>query len=667
MYLVLFLLALGSQCFAASSHVYDKVFSQWAKGRYESAIFLSKKHGKRLLADTIRSDALLNSGHDKFYCAYALEFLKKRPDWPAKERLLQKADSLMPNWSDSEVLAWCNVYSPRAPWAHKRYAIAMAKKHGLSAKVIPLIQRGWILGNFTCNQERDYLRKYGQHIKYADYKSRAANLLMRGDKVGAQRQVEHLSVPDKELVLASIEMLNKGASYKKSFAKFCKLKRLTHEMAYLFIQSFTASENIPKKDLELIVGALGFLGPERTHLDKWAAARAKLARELLACKSYRSAYKVASGTCGEGTAYRSQFLSGWIALTFLKDSKAALGHFLKMKPHCTSVRTIAKNYYWLARALFSLKRAEEGRSYMAKAASYCNSFYGQVAMEELKRGQFPSFKHSLPSAEAPAGRMEELETISLLNTYGKEELAAMLCRRLFPKLSKPQVVYALGYLKREGLMLNSVRWNSKLGALAATRGVIDLSCLLPVLQMDQSLDLEAPLLHAVVKAESCFNPKACSGSGALGLMQLRAPTAIETAEKYQIRLNSREDISDPQINLQLGNLYMTELLAKYSGSYILALAAYNAGSSRVATWIARYGKPHSCSLHSALNWIESIPFLETREYVQAILSDRNLYEVVLNRHRRLGMRQVLCGPGHLRSVPSNTAFKDRATNKAAPI
>lgn len=618
----------------------DKIFTHWNKGNYETAILLSRKCHKPLLADLIRSSELLSSGHNKMYCVCALNFLKKRPNWFQKEELLKKAESLMPSWSDSEVMAWCRLHSPRVPYAHKRYALAMAKKHGNSPAVITLLRRGWVFGEFTPAQEREYLRKYGAYIRYLDHKNRLSALLMSGDKDAAKVQSKFLSAVDKKILADSISMIEQqGSSRERIFASAFRRKQINHEMVYLFLKHAPSAQPISKKGLELACRALEFLGPEKLYLEKWTSARMKLARDLLANKSYRCAYAVISAARDKIALCKTQFTAGWIALNHLKKPGVALEHLLKMRPHCTIARTTAKNLYWLAKASFALKQAQQGRVYMASAARYSNTFYGQLAMETLKRKQFPSFAN-LPVQAAPEPSViSEMETIALLKANGRSELANMLCSSLFPRLSKPEIVFAVKRLKTDEL--NNVPWNAYLGSLAARYGVVISDCLLPSLPIDQELEVDLPLVYAIIKSESCFDAKIYSPAGAAGLMQLMLPTAMQTAEKYGIPFGSSKDRLDPEVNIQLGSLYIAELLKRYSGSYVLALAAYNAGPSNVESWIKVYGRPKHANLASLVNWIESIPFRETREYVQSVLADRSLYNVMLNGDRRLSLSKSL--------------------------
>lgn len=633
MYLALIFAALIGQFCQAKQSICDRIFSQWEKRHYETAIFLSNKHGKSSLARVIRFDELLQGHHDKFYCACALDFLRKNPDWPLKEELLKKGDSLILRWSDSELIAWCKVNPPRVATAYKKYAIAMAKKHGTVSFVIPLLRNGWIFGDFNRHQEKEYLRKYGKYIGYAEHKARAANLLMFGNKEGALRQSQHLPIPEREIVLASIEILD-CSDPSRLFTKFYRTKRLSHELVYLFAQKLFGLDHISKKDLDLVAQALTSLGKEKSHLEKWALTRRRLARELLAHKSYKAAYKVIKDV--GGGSVQEHFLAGWIALTFLEDPKAALSQFFKMKANCTVASSMSKSYYWIARSLFALKRHEEGRAYTAKAASDCSSFYGQIAMENLKRYQFP---RGAITSEAPRARMQELEAISLLNQHGKSEIASKLCRSLFARLSKPQIAYALEYLKREELLFESLSWNCKIGSFAANHGVINSTLLLPRIELDQPSVLEDSLLHAIVKRESCFDPNALSRCGAFGLMQLMMPTAVETARKNGLSL--KKGGLDPQENLRLGSLYMAELLERYSGSYVLALAAYNAGPVKVDDWVKCYGKPKAGNVRSVVQWIENLPFAETREYIQAVLAFRSLYEASLNKNKKVLISSAL--------------------------
>jgi soluble lytic murein transglycosylase len=152
--------------------------------------------------------------------------------------------------------------------------------------------------------------------------------------------------------------------------------------------------------------------------------------------------------------------------------------------------------------------------------------------------------------------------------------------------------------------------------------------------------VETPILHAIARQESAFNPHAVSGVGARGLMQMMPATARETARRFSVTFDPRRLTGDPVYSATLGGAHLIDLLRAWRGSYVLTFAAYNAGSGNVRDWIEAYGDPREPHV-DVIDWIERIPFSETRHYVQKIMENLQVYRARIDGVRHLGIAEDL--------------------------
>ncbi|MHA1600851.1 MAG: lytic transglycosylase domain-containing protein, partial [Alphaproteobacteria bacterium] len=383
-------------------------------------------------------------------------------------------------------------------------------------------------------------------------------------------------------------------------------------------------------------GVLELLDPPNPNAPRpetWWPLRHWAARQALVKGDISAAYRIASEhglTAGIAFA-EAEWLAGWIALRFLDQAEHAYRHFDRLHNGVNSPISQARAAYWAGVAADALNTHDStGRwltragMWYAAAAHYKTTFYGQLANRHI--GLIPDITAAGPPAPDAKTRStfaarDLVQAIRVLGELGERKLQKRFFRRLSAiSLSESDYTLAAELAQRQGRPDLAVRAAKE----AVADGILLLDHLFPFPALPEGSSPEHALVLAVVRQESAFYTGALSGAGAHGLMQILPRTARSMARRMKVRFNRKKLRTDPEYNMLLGRAYLSDLTDQYDGSYILALAAYNAGPSRANKWIRTFGDPRDPDVDT-IDWIESIPFDETRNYVQRILEGLIIY------------------------------------------
>ncbi|WP_048647771.1 lytic transglycosylase domain-containing protein [Nitratireductor soli] len=366
--------------------------------------------------------------------------------------------------------------------------------------------------------------------------------------------------------------------------------------------------------------------------DEWWIERRVLSRELLDIGDARTAYRLAAAHSAEtpARAADAEFHAGWYALRALNDAKAAAPHFARIAEIAEGPISNARAHYWLGRA------AEAGgpgtaTEHYERAAVYGAAFYGQLAAAKLGRSTL-SAAYPRPTAQdrETFSRRETVRAIQRLEATDHAWRAASLYRDLAGELTSPGELALLAAMaEQRGNHMLALR----VGKIAAARG-IDIGALahpLGAIPAQASIpSARKALAYAVARQETEFNGTAVSPAGARGLLQLMPGTAREMARKSGLPYSRDRLTQDTAYNATLGSAYLGEQLERFGGSYVLTFAGYNAGPRRAAEWVERYGDPRGQPIEAVVDWIERIPFAETRNYVQRVMENYQVYKMRLS-------------------------------------
>jgi len=361
---------------------------------------------------------------------------------------------------------------------------------------------------------------------------------------------------------------------------------------------------------------------------RWAERRRRLARRAAREGRARLSYKLASQhhlTQADGYSYAdSEWISGWIALRKLNDAGTALIHFQRFTAAVETPISLARGGYWTGRALEALGRPDEARAQFAAAANYPTAFYGQLAATRVGQPADPSLAaRDLPDwRTSPALRGDDVRMAVMLHYAGENRLAFAAFSQLGRTMQGAAAVGALGDLALE---LGQPHYAVRIGKHAARRGMLLYPAYYPLHALaGYASEIEPALAMAIARQETELNPTAISPAGARGLMQLMPATAKKVAGWIGEPYSKPRLTQDWQYNARLGQRYLKRRIDQFGGSYVLAAAAYNAGAGRVDQWIGRFGDPRLPGT-DMIDWMESIPFDETRNYVQRVMEALYVY------------------------------------------
>ncbi|AZO09054.1 lytic transglycosylase domain-containing protein [Mesorhizobium sp. M3A.F.Ca.ET.080.04.2.1] len=363
--------------------------------------------------------------------------------------------------------------------------------------------------------------------------------------------------------------------------------------------------------------------------DAWWVERRVLSRALVDQGDIKTAYKIVSMHAADtpASAAEAEFHAGWYALRGLNDPAAAAAHFGRIAELAQGPVSLSRAYYWLGRAA-EVGGPGSAKDYFMRAAAYGTTFYGQLAGERvgLRTLNIAYPKPSDADRLSFEGR-EAVKAIKRLQESGYDRYAETLYRDLAGQLTSPGELALLAVLaEKQGNHFIAL----KVGKIAGARG-IDVGALShPLGVIPDSANISGSgkaLAYAIARQESEFNVGAISSAGARGLLQLMPGTAKQLAKKAGMSFSPARLTTDAGYNATLGSAFLGEQLDRFNGSYVLTFAGYNAGPNRAAQWVAKYGDPRGKDVDAVVDWIERIPYTETRSYVQRVMENYEVYKM----------------------------------------
>ncbi len=365
---------------------------------------------------------------------------------------------------------------------------------------------------------------------------------------------------------------------------------------------------------------------KRQDTDEWWRERRSLARKLLDIGASRTAYEVARTAAPPVNPYyraEAHFMAGWIALRFLNDPTTALTHFVHVDDDAVDPLSIARATYWRGRAQEALGRTEEMRREYEAAAGYPTTYYGQLARARLGHDDVVEVRQ--PPEPPDSSASEVIRAAEMLYKTGEGNLAMAFATDVGQNSDDPAVISGVGkvtarYKDAQAMM--------QLGKGALGRGMPMDQYAFPDIGVPNYTSiapaLDRCIVYAITRTESGFDPGDKSAAQAVGLMQVTPGAGRDTAKRYGVSYSWDKLVHDSVYNTQMGAAELSGLLKDYRGSYILTFAGYNAGRGRVEQWIAQHGDPRDPKV-DAVDWVERIPFSETRNYVQRVMENMQVY------------------------------------------
>jgi soluble lytic murein transglycosylase len=551
-------------------------------------------------------------------------FIEANPDWPSMGEIRRITEDVADDSGPDERLRWFAKHEPVTTAGKVAYADAVLAMGDLP-KAEMLARAAWVAGRFDTSEEREFLNRFGRFIRPEDHRARLEELLYAEQRTAAERMLSRGDPP-----LAAI-----GAARSALIAEAGNVERLIQRLPAAALNDpgliYDRIKWRRSRGREDEARALLPATPDRApRPDLWWRERQLLAREAISKGLHKEAYVIVQnhGALDPVSISEAEWLAGWLALRFLKDPEAALRHFQKVYDTVQLAANTSRGAYWTGRAAEAAGRADIAADWYRKAAVHITTFYGQLALGRLTDATLPQLPlDPTPSpAERDAFEAKDLTKASraLGDVAGVPHLRAFLLALADSSdfaVDRHMAAELADGLGRPDLGVWIARQAGRDRIIIVKHGY-------PVPNFAMPNAPERALQLAIMRQESNFDPAAQSPAGAMGLMQLMPATARAMARATKQTYNKNRLKSDPAYNVRLGSVYLADLVGDFDGSYIMAAAGYNAGPGRARQWANTYGDPRAPDV-DAVDWIESIPFSETRNYVQRVMENVMVYRAIL--------------------------------------
>lgn len=605
------------------------------KGEFSDAGPLAQRSGDEAAVKLVELLYLRDHWDDAGY-GRIMSFLNAAPKWPLADTLMKRAEqSLYKNREPADLIL--SHFAKRQPVSTEgRLALARANiASGNTQAARDLIQKVWNDPAVDAAFEKSVASEFGSLLSADDHKRRMWRMVYAQESNAAIRNSKRLGGDYQNAAKVAQDLLRNVAGADKKYDRLPAAMREQLGMKYAMVRYLRKLERYSKA--RAILATIPNEAAAVGDADAWWVERRIVARHSVGIHhkdSAKAAYQIAKnhGLDTGASAVEGEFLAGWIALRSLDDPQAALRHFTKLEDIAPTRTEKSRAQYWMGRTYSALGNKAKSRAAFEAAAEHSTIYYGQLAREQVGLGKVAKdIKGGQPSAAATASvdRDEVVRAFKLMvkaNATSSLNMFVWSLASRFDSVDEMNAVAALA--KQQGGTTMALR----LAKAASVRNIdIDdwaypTKALPSWKQMGKSV--EASLVYGLSRQESEFDPRAGSKVGAQGLMQIMPGTAKLISKQYRMPYEPAKLMGDPAYNVKLGAAHLGDLIADYNGSYVLTLVAYNAGPRRVSEWVAEYGDPRSAKV-DPIDWVESIPFQETRQYVQKVLQNTQVYRARL--------------------------------------
>ncbi|NOC92251.1 MULTISPECIES: lytic transglycosylase domain-containing protein [unclassified Ruegeria] len=559
-----------------------------------------------------------------------LVFLERRPDWPGLAWLRRKSEPVFTGADPDRVLKFYADMPPQTAEGALNYAVALKAKGRIGEAEADIVT-AWRTMPMGSGLQKSYLENFAKLLK-PHHAARLDRMLWDGHLVSAGQMLPLVGPDERKLAEARIALQKRQPGVD---TKVAAVPKSLADAPGLAFDRFVWRDKKELDDSAVDLMLARSTGPDALgEPDKWAEGRRRLARLEMRSGRAARAYDVAANhhmTPEMGYGYADlEWLAGFLALRKLNDPATAVRHFQNFSDAVKSPISKGRGGYWLGRAYAALGDADKAYDAYAMGADYQTSFYGLLAAERIGR---PFDAELANPRRAPHWRQAEfadssvLEAGLLLLKAGEANLSERFLTHLVESLD-PVQANQLGDLVIE---LKQPHLAVMIAKRAATTGTVLPAAYYPVHPVaDMRLPMAKEMTLAIARRESEFDPVVVSGAGARGLMQVMPATAKLVAGELGILSGHQTGrlTTDWQYNAKLGANYLSGLAADFNGNVVMMAAGYNAGPRRPISWMERYGDPRTGEV-DIVDWIETIPFSETRNYVMRVTESLPVYRARL--------------------------------------
>ena len=610
----------------------NKAISEMKKAQWPNALKTAKKAKDKSIYNFIQWRHLLTKGNKASYYDYK-NFIDNNENYPRIGRIKYLAEhKLSTNTiSPKKIIDWYGSTEPLSGFGKMILGESFILK-GNKEKGIDLIKDGWVNAELTKSELKFYRKKFKKYLNAEDYIKRADYLAWNNKYWDLKRMLRYLPKEYELLYNARQLLMSKSYGVDNAIAKVPTKFKNDAGLNYDRLK-WRRKRGRVDSSVEILVN----IKNTKEYLvrpDKWWKEREIISRSLIYKKKYELAYKISSNHgMDEGPEFAAaEWMSGWIALSFLDDPLLAKDHFENFYNNVGYPISVARGAYWLGRTYKKLGYKELSEKWFNEAAKYLTTYYGQLAFLELDPNDtFELSKDFEVSKEYRNyfSKKEIVKLIYLLDELNEDKYSKHMLRHL----ANDDIKNGSEILAAE-LATNIERFDFaiQISKIASYEKRFHNKYNYPIISTPKYINgrkiPESAFILSIIRQESEFDLSANSHAGAKGLMQLMPYTAKLVAKQAKLPYSKSRLTSDPEYNINLGSHYIAGLILEYEGAYPFAIAAYNAGPKRVKYW-KKINKNPQKNQTNYVDWIELIKFRETRNYVQRVLENYNVYRYIL--------------------------------------
>jgi soluble lytic murein transglycosylase len=586
-----------------------------------------------------------------------LKFLADNPQWPNRENLQKLMEErLFEEGGDTDLIATYFADGARSP-AGMAVMASVHLAHGKDKEAKALAAKVWREEDLPETLEKGFLTRFGAMLVNDDHKWRLDRLLVedvryQADRVQraerAKRVIALLPAADQKVAQARLAVFMRKSDDKDKSTLAAQPKGSGTDWGTVFhkIQHHRRAGRL--EEAAKLVRSAPLDPLIVTNLDKWWIERRGLAYLALKNNKPKLAYEIVrdAGPVGANAMNDQSFMAGWIALRYLKDAKTAEKHFATLVSNADGPLTRARANYWMGRTLEAKGNKDGARQSYEVAAKFNDTFHGLLAVQKLSPGkrELVFGPPAMPTPEQ-AKRFVETDALKALALARKADLGRHITRIFLLNAGKIEndeawAAMAAHLARATGDTQTSVRIGK--AAIAAGHNLVYYSY--PIHALPKYTPLRKPpetaYLLGLARQETEFNSDTVSGAGARGILQVMKVTANHVCRDYKIKCAHNRLLTDSSYNTMIASAYVADRLDEWGGSYVLGLPSYNAGPGRTREWVKEFGDPREARV-DPIDWIERIPFEETRNYVAKVLSNIQVYRARLGEKSPLRLDQDL--------------------------
>jgi len=609
-----------------------KAVSEMKKSDWTNALKTAKKAKDKSIYNFIEWRHLLTEGNKASFYDY-LNFINANKDYPRLGRIKYLAEHKLSNEkiTPGKIIDWFGDEEPLSGYGK----MILGESYILTGQIEQgkkLIKEGWITADLSKTELSLFRKKFKNYLNAEDYIQRADYLAWENKYWDLKRMLRYLP-KDYELLYNARQLLM-SKSYGVDQAIKNVPDRFKNDAGLNFDRlKWRRKRGRIDSSAEILLNVKN----TKDYLvrpDKWWDEREIISRSLIYEKKYELAYKIASNhALIEGSDYAAaEWMSGWIALSFLDDPLLSKDHFQNFYNNVSYPISTSRGAYWLARSYKALGDKENSKKWFEEAAKYLTTYYGQLAFLELNPNEKFELSKDMEVDKKYREKFYSKELVKI--TYLLDELDEDKYTKFILRHLANENIESGSEILASELSTNIGRFDFaiQIAKIASYEKRFHNKFNYPIISTPKNINgrkiPESAFILSIIRQESEFDLSANSHAGAKGLMQLMPYTAKLVAKQAKLPYVKSRLTTDPEYNINLGSHYIAGLILDYDGAYPFAIAAYNAGPNRVKYWKKINKDPQKKQI-DYVDWIELIKFRETRNYVQRVLENYNVYRYIL--------------------------------------